>query len=324
MSHSDPQNSPTAVKPHLSSVITQTIGRQLHNVASFLAPPPPQPYSSPTPPPRSDVSPSSYEGLKNDLAEIGDSLKTLLSPKKAVTGISKFASNLLQFDKNRDGDQVGVVGITDEVLDFVREVSVRPQCWVDFPLSLQNKDFSMSQAQKDHTFVIQDLVPNLAALRRTIHNVISEQQFWMIYFIMLVPQLNEDDCRLLSTPEILQMHEALLQKLRNKKNTPIAAEDALNEKGSMVNITKPESSSETDNAANTTKNKNRTSEVCFSDIEDEEFKQTQSSRVSSASENSDWVRIGGTSKANRSRYRGRQSESEESSSDWHAVEDLDL
>ncbi|KAJ0488164.1 hypothetical protein HanHA300_Chr12g0429991 [Helianthus annuus] len=139
MSHSDPQNSPTAVKPHLSSVITQTIGRQLHNVASFLAPPPPQPYSSPTPPPRSDVSPSSYEGLKNDLAEIGDSLKTLLSPKKAVTGISKFASNLLQFDKNRDGDQVGVVGITDEVLDFVREVSVRPQCWVDFPLSLQNK-----------------------------------------------------------------------------------------------------------------------------------------------------------------------------------------
>ncbi|KAF5776443.1 hypothetical protein HanXRQr2_Chr12g0524341 [Helianthus annuus] len=324
MSHSDPQNSPTAVKPHLSSVITQTIGRQLHNVASFLAPPPPQPYSSPTPPPRSDVSPSSYEGFKNDLAEIGDSLKTLLSPKKAVTGISKFASSFLQFDKKGDGDQVAVVGITDEVVDFVREVSVRPQFWVDFPLSLQHKDFSMSQVQKDHTFVIQDLVPNLAALRRTIHNVMSEQQFWMIYFILLVPQLNEDDCRLLSTPEILQMHEALLQKLRNKKNTPIAAEDALNEKGSMVNITKPESSSETDNAANTTKNKNRTSEVCFSDIEDEEFKQTQSSRVSSASENSDWVRIGGTSKANRSRYRGRQSESEESSSDWHAVEDLDL
>ncbi|MFS7991412.1 putative BSD domain-containing protein [Helianthus anomalus] len=325
MSHSDdPQNSPTAVKPHLSSVITQTIGRQLHNVASFLAPPPPQQsYSSPTPPLplRSDVSPSSYEGLKNDLAEIGVSLKTglsLLSPKKAVTGISKFASSFLQFDK-------GVVGVTDHVVDFVREVSLRPHCWVDFPLSLLNKDFSMSQVQKDHAIIIQDLVPNLAALRRTVHNVMSEQQFWLIYFILLVPQLNEDDCRLLSTPEILQMHEALLQKLRNKKNTPIATEDTLDEKGSMVNITKPESSSEIDNAAaNTTKSKNRASDVCFSDIEDEEFKQTQSSRVSSASENSDWVRIGGTSKANRSRYRGRQSESEESSSDWHAVEDLDL
>ncbi|KAJ0488163.1 putative BSD domain-containing protein [Helianthus annuus] len=60
----------------------------------------------------------------------------------------------------------------------------------------------MSQVQKDHTFVIQDLVPNLTALRRTIHNVMSEQQFWMIYFILLVPQLNEDDCRLLSTPEV--------------------------------------------------------------------------------------------------------------------------
>ncbi|KAJ0817330.1 hypothetical protein HanPI659440_Chr00c07g0718141 [Helianthus annuus] len=140
MSHSDPQNSPTAVKPDLSSVITQTIGRQLHNVASFLAPPPQQSYSSPTPP-RSDVSPSSYEGLKNDLAEIGVSLKTslsLLSPQKAVTGISKFASSFLQFDK---GGADRVVGVTDHVVDFVREVSLRPHCWVDFPLSLLNKGF---------------------------------------------------------------------------------------------------------------------------------------------------------------------------------------
>ncbi|KAI3814638.1 hypothetical protein L1987_14281 [Smallanthus sonchifolius] len=335
--HNPPPHSPTAtaaVKPDFS-VITQTIGRQLYNVASFLAPPPQQPYSpsssSSSPPPvplhsdvSGDVSPSSYEGLKNDLAEIGDSLKTglsLLSPKKAVTGISKFASNLLRFDK-----EIDVVGITDGVIDFVREVSIRPEFWFDFPLSLQNKDFNMSPVQKDHAFAIQELVPNLTTLRHTILSFMSEQRFWMIYFILLVPRLNEDDCRLLSTPDILQMHEVLLQKLRNK-NTPIAtgfSEDTPNEKGSMVNRTKTESSHETDNATNMIKNKNREDDVYFSEVEDEEVKQTLSSRFSSASENSDWVRVSGTSKASRSMYRGRRSESEESSSDWHAVEDVDI
>ncbi|KAJ0807463.1 hypothetical protein HanOQP8_Chr00c034g0729851 [Helianthus annuus] len=128
MSNSDDPHSPT-VKSDFS-MITQTIGHQLHTVASFLAPPPHQPSYS------HDASPSSsYQGLKNDLAEIGDSLKTLLSPKKAVTGISKFASNLIKFDK---GD---VVGVTDVVVDFVREISTRPECWLDFPLSLQNQGY---------------------------------------------------------------------------------------------------------------------------------------------------------------------------------------
>ncbi|KAM0017998.1 hypothetical protein Hdeb2414_s0027g00694291 [Helianthus debilis subsp. tardiflorus] len=129
MSNSDDPHSPT-VKSDFS-MITQSIGRQLHTVASFLAPPPHQPSYS------HDASPSSssYQGLKNDLAEIGDSLKTLLSPKKAVTGISKFASNLIKFDK---GD---VVGVTDDVVDFVREISTRPECWLDFPLSLQNQGY---------------------------------------------------------------------------------------------------------------------------------------------------------------------------------------
>lgn len=79
------------------------------------------------------MSAYSYKGLKNDLDEIGDSLK------KAVTGISKFASNLLQFDKGIDREQVDVVGVTDNVVDFVREVSIRREFWVDFPLSLHNK-----------------------------------------------------------------------------------------------------------------------------------------------------------------------------------------
>ncbi|KAK9071371.1 hypothetical protein SSX86_009939 [Deinandra increscens subsp. villosa] len=338
-----PPPSPTAVKSDFSA-ITQTIGRQLHNVASFLAPPPPpppppqQPSSTPPPPLLSDddvsVSPSSssYEGLKNDLAEIGDRFKTglsLLSPTKAVTGISKFASNLLQFDKRNDDLDLDfdVVGVTDEIVDFVREISTRPECWIDFPLSLQNKDFNMSQFQKDHAMAIQELVPNLTTLRHAIHNYMSDQQFWMIYFILLVPRLNEDDYRHLSTPEIVQVREIVLQKLRHK-NTP-------EEKGSMVNLTEQsehpfheiESVSDSDNTTNRIRNKNNEGDVSFSDLDDESLsgiKQTQSSRFSSASENSDWVRLSGTSKANRSICRGRRSESEESSSDWHAVEDVDL
>ncbi|XP_076956958.1 uncharacterized protein LOC143632285 [Bidens hawaiensis] len=268
------------VNPDFSS-ITQTI-------ATFLAPPPhPPPVSA-------DASPSSYDGLKNDLAEIGDSLKM------GMIGITKFASNLIGIDQSTDLDQDNVVGVTDDVIQFVRAVSVLPECWIDFPLSLLHKDFRMSQVQKDHTVVIQDLVPTLATLRRTIHNFMNEQQFWMIYFILLVPRLNENDRRLLLTPEILQMHE-----------------DA---KGSMVNRAK----TEVDDETKTTKNKKREDDVCFTDVEDEDYKQTQSSRVSSASENSDWIRVGGTSKASRSRYRERRSESEGSSSDWQAVEDGDL
>ncbi|KAI7728562.1 hypothetical protein M8C21_001080 [Ambrosia artemisiifolia] len=317
MSNSDdPPHSPT--KPDLS-LFTQTITRQLHTVASFLAPPPSQPYSPPSTQLHNvspNVSSSSIEGLKNDLAEIGYGFKTglsLLSPNKAVTGISKFASNLIQFNQGDDDDDDDVVGITDDVVDFVREISTRPECWTDFPLSLQNQDFNMSHVQKDHALAIQELVPDLTTLRHTITNHMSEQHFWMIYFVLLVPRLNVDDYRLLSTPE---------------KNTPAeCSDDTHDEKGSVVSSTEQSENPLQDNATDRMKNKNSEDDVSFSDLDDETLsgiKQTQSCRFSSASENSDWVRLGGTSRANRSIHRERRSESEGSSSDWHAVEDVDL
>ncbi|PWA41302.1 BSD domain-containing protein [Artemisia annua] len=97
----------------------------------------------------------------------------------------------------------------------------------------------------------------------------------------------------------------------NQKNT-------LEEKGSTVNSTKQSEGDQTGDVTNRmTKNKNHEDDVSFSDVE------IQSSRLSSASENSDWVRLSAKAKANRSTYRERHSESEESS-DWHAVEDTDL
>ncbi|PWA75641.1 BSD domain-containing protein [Artemisia annua] len=154
-------------------------------------------------------------------------------------------------------------------------------------------NFNMTDVQKDHASAIEQLVPDLTTLKHKMLNCMSGEQFWLIYFILLIPRLNEDDFRLLSTPEIDQVRE-VLQQLRNQKNTH-------DEKGSMVNSTKQSEGDQTGDAQ----------------IE------IQSSRLSSASENSDWVRLSAKAKANRSTYRERHSESEESS-DWHAVEDTDL
>ncbi|KAL4589824.1 hypothetical protein LXL04_002734 [Taraxacum kok-saghyz] len=330
---SHPQ-SPTAtgtVKPGFS-IITQTIGRQLHNVASFLAPPPPQQPSSSTSPLQSDdsddVSPSStssYRGIKNDLVEISGSLKSglsLLSSNKVVSNISKFASNLLQFDRGDDQEEIEPVGVTDDVIKFVQEISLRPECWTGFPLSLQNKDLKMSDVQKDHTSAIQQLVPNLTNLKHKIHNQMSEQHFWMIYFILLLPRLNEDDYTLLSTPEIVEIREVLLQKLRNKNNTPMEFSEGRNER-ERGNTSLSEKGSEV-NSSEQARTGNHEDDVSFSDLEDEENevsgrlsgnRQRESRRVSSASETSDWVRLN-----ERRSSRSRHSESEESS-DWVGVGD---
>ncbi|CAL5339451.1 unnamed protein product [Camellia sinensis] len=149
--HSTPSSgdhSPTVGVKEDLSVLGQTIGRQLRGVAAFLAPPPP-----PQPPP--DSSSQTLVGIRNDLVEIGGSFKSslsLLSSNKAVSEISRLASNLLQFetiqanevegdDEDEDEDEDDgseVAGVTDEVLHFVQEISSRSEFWTDFPLSLDN------------------------------------------------------------------------------------------------------------------------------------------------------------------------------------------
>lgn len=61
-------------------------------------------------------------------------------------------------------------------------------------------DFDMSDNQREHAATIVELVPNLVTLRQTCSNL-SDGQFWMIYFILLLPRLNEIDMDLLSTSE---------------------------------------------------------------------------------------------------------------------------
>ncbi|XP_009363970.2 uncharacterized protein LOC103953893 [Pyrus x bretschneideri] len=221
------------------SFLRQTLGRQLRGVATFLAPPPSPPSNDALPSSNSQPQSQSQSqspailGIRNDLVEIGGSFKTGLSllstnSNKAVAEISKFASGLLQLQNeaseeggaDEDGDDGGghVPGITDEVLSFVTEISVVPDCWTDFPMTLEH-DFSMSDAQREHVSAVLQLVPGFADLRARLCNSMSEEQFWMIYFLLLLPRLNEHDFELLATPKIVEARDVLLHKLHNKRNT---------------------------------------------------------------------------------------------------------
>jgi hypothetical protein len=57
----------------------------------------------------------------------------------------------------------------------------------------------MSDAQKEHASTVERLAPSLAALRVKLRSYMSEEQFWIVYFILLLPRLSEHDVELLST-----------------------------------------------------------------------------------------------------------------------------
>ncbi|KAG2713351.1 hypothetical protein I3760_04G173200 [Carya illinoinensis] len=227
-----PSTTPRGVKDDLS-VLGQSLGRRFRGVAEYLAPPPSSPTTAiPAASDSSDPSSSSQShaliGIRNDLVEIGGSFRSglsLLSSNKAVSEISRLASNLLQLEENEvkndeaseenEEDRIddGVPGVTDEVLDFVSEISTRHELWTDFPLPLDN-DFNMSDAQREHASTVERLAQNLASLRAKLQTCMTEQQFWMVYFILLLPRLSEHDFELLSTSKIVEVRDVLLQKLQ--------------------------------------------------------------------------------------------------------------
>lgn len=94
------------------------------------------------------------QGIRNDLAEIGGGLRngfSILSvnSNKAFINISRFASNLLPFQRRYADDEDDeefedefidddTPGVTDEVLNFVAAISSRPEYWTEFPLALDD------------------------------------------------------------------------------------------------------------------------------------------------------------------------------------------
>ncbi|KAK9706217.1 hypothetical protein RND81_07G111500 [Saponaria officinalis] len=222
------------VKEDLSA-IGDSISRRFRGVAAFLAPPS-----------TAESSSSAVDGIRSDLAEIGGTFKNTLSlfsnPNKAVSEISKFASDFLQlneensenvddgddyvkndddnddYDDDEEDEEEYGAGVTDEVIEFARQISDRPELWIDFPLPLDHHVFDMSDVQSEHASIVEQLVPSFADLKNKISSDKSEQQFWMIYFILLLPRLNDDDLELLSTPQIVDARETLLMMLRMKKD----------------------------------------------------------------------------------------------------------
>ncbi|KAM3360602.1 stress response protein NST1 [Capsicum galapagoense] len=226
-SDSDPNFS--SIKEDFSA-ISQTFTHHLRGVASFLTPPSPPPSST-----QSEQHSEKFIGIKSDLVEIGDSLKS------SVSEISKLASNLLHFGDNEVNDrekneyddeeeeeeeEEEIVGVTDDVVDFVSTISQRDQLWTDFPISLPS-DFSMSDSQKEHVASIVQFVPGLESLRQKVCHELSDGQFWMIYFVLLLPRLNGNDLEMLSTPEVVEVRETLLLQLQSKKDSqPEASKDS--------------------------------------------------------------------------------------------------
>ncbi|XP_077217140.1 uncharacterized protein LOC143851559 [Tasmannia lanceolata] len=214
--------------------VSKTLTRQLFGISSFLSP-------------NESSSSSSSKGLigiRKDFAEIGGSFKK---------EISKIASAFLQYQSVDDDDAVPedytdsggrveiskdsyVVGVTEEVLEFARDLSTRPESWLDFPLPFGD-DFDMSVAQRDHASTVEHLAPSLAELKvRLCPSHMSEGCFWKIYYVMLHPKLNENDSELLSTPQIVEAR----QEMQNRINTQLQSSESdylsleINVKGSNI------------------------------------------------------------------------------------------
>lgn len=171
-------------------------------------------------------------GIRSDFAEIGGRFKSgisKLSTNKAVSEFTKIASNLLQFGDEDEAEARGAVGVTDEVLAFVRNIAMHPETWLDFPLpdDEDSDDFELSDAQQEHALAVEHLAPTLAALRIELcPGHMSENVFWKIYFVLLHPRLSKNDAELLSTPQIVEARSMLTQELQSRVKVKMEPESS--------------------------------------------------------------------------------------------------
>ncbi|CAO2194809.1 unnamed protein product [Urochloa humidicola] len=228
-SDEQPDTPSRGVKGDISE-LTETLTRRFWGVASFLAPPPVEGEAEEREEEAAEEAaegPQSprIDGIRSDLAEIGGRVRTgisLLSNAGAVAEISRIASSLLPFGPGEEEEQEEgeAVGVTEEVVVFVSHISKHPKTWLDFPLFVDDRhadDFELSDAQYGHAVAIEHLVPSLSYLRTELCSTnMSEACFWKIYFVHLHSKLNKQDAEILSTPQILEAREELLQSSPTK------------------------------------------------------------------------------------------------------------
>ena len=176
---SSSSSTPTArgVKEDLSE-LKNTLTRQFWGVASFLAPPPEHSASDSHishPNPNEPIDTSTADnpsdprlseedliaGIRSDFAEFSGKFKTgisKLSNTKTVSEITKIASNFLQFgseDSLENYDVGSAVGVTEEVLIFVRNIVLHPETWLDFPLPYDDDSDGSSRFLSDSFSIAQ-------------------------------------------------------------------------------------------------------------------------------------------------------------------------
>jgi hypothetical protein len=202
------------------SELTKTLTQNFWGVASYLAPQPPSDHSQTS---ISTINDSS--GMRGDLAEIGGRFRSgisKLSSNIAVSEITKMASSFLQLEPEdeeyNDSVRGDIVGVTDEVVAFVRDIAMHPETWLDFPVEDEfDQDFDMSDAQQEHALAVERLAPRLAALRIELCPCyMTEDCFWMIYFVLLHSRLDKNDAQVLSTPQIVRARASLTVDLQNR------------------------------------------------------------------------------------------------------------
>ncbi|KAJ8439725.1 hypothetical protein Cgig2_009549 [Carnegiea gigantea] len=197
------------VKEDLSE-LSDTLSRQFWGVASFLAPPPQ--ISDRDRDRQSDDSDVDYADEGVESAAIRDELPEFGGNFEAeVSNVEQYGSEKelsVEYYARR-----GVVGVTEEVVAFARNIALHPETWIDFPLPDDDieDDYELSDAQQEHAMAVERLAPELAALRIELClSYMSESCFWKIYFALVHPRLSRHDAEILSTPE---MHKTITESL---------------------------------------------------------------------------------------------------------------
>ncbi|KAL9284699.1 putative BSD domain-containing protein [Arabidopsis thaliana] len=224
--------SPRGVKEDISE-LTKTLRTQFWGVASFLS----QPSSSPDLQERNQTPDHPEEdedliaGIKNDFAEIGGRFRTgisKLSGNLPVSEFTKIASNFLQLSsEDVDPKDYDVIGVTEELVAFVKDLAMHPETWLDFPLPDDDDsfdDFELADAQYEHALAVERLAPSLASLRIELcPKYMTENCFWRIYFVLVHRKLSKDHALLLSTPQVLEARSMLSQELQKRSKLPVEA-----------------------------------------------------------------------------------------------------
>ncbi|XP_039050327.1 uncharacterized protein LOC120191445 [Hibiscus syriacus] len=224
--------------------LKDSLTRQLFGVASFLAPLPPlppsstklngqsndRPFSTLNHSDLSDRSISRDEddpsdsaavvGIGEDFAEIGGTLSKMASDYFPFGREENQEQYEMENESEEEEDQeFDVVGITDEVLTFARNIAHHPETWLDFSLDPDEDldDFDMSDAQLDHVMAIEYLAPRLAALRIELCPChMSDGYFWKVYFVLLHSRLNKVDAEVLSTPQVMEARSLWMKELQKQ------------------------------------------------------------------------------------------------------------